>query len=276
MNVHAIQTGTVRVRARQRAGVGRAQQRRLRTMLNREWTEPLPIFAWVIEHPEGLILVDTGETAKAMEPGWFPRWHPYFRLAVRLEVAAEDEIGPQLERLGFAPDDVRWIVLTHLHTDHAGGLHHFPRSEVLIARAEFEAASGFAGKVRGFLPHRLPAWLAPRLLDLPAEPFGPFSHSMALTDAGDVRIVGTPGHTPGHQSVILEDGDSTIFFAGDTSYTEALMVGRRIDGVASDDQAARETLRRINVLAAERRLVYLPAHDAEAAARLAERRPVAA
>jgi glyoxylase-like metal-dependent hydrolase (beta-lactamase superfamily II) len=276
MNVHAIQTGTVRVRARQRAGVGRGQARLLRTMVNREWTEPLPIFAWVIEHPEGLIVVDTGETAKAMEPGWFPRWHPYFRLAVRLEVAAEDEIGPQLGNLGFAPADVRWVVLTHLHTDHAGGLHHFRDSEVVIARTEWEAASGFAGTVRGYLPHHLPDWLAPRLVDLPAEPYGPFSHSMPLTDAGDVRIVATPGHTVGHQSVVLEDGDRTIFFAGDTSYTEALMVGRKIDGVAPDEEAAHETLRRINVLAAERDLVYLPAHDPEAAARLAERRTVAA
>jgi glyoxylase-like metal-dependent hydrolase (beta-lactamase superfamily II) len=245
-------------------------------MADRRWTDPLPILAWVIEHPEGLIVVDTGETARAAEPGWFPRWHPYFRLAVRLEVKPEDEIGPQLERLGFARADVRWVVLTHLHTDHAGGLHHFPDSEIVIARAEWEAAQGFAGKVRGYLPHRLPDRLAPRLVDLPAEPFGPFSHSMALTDAGDVRIVGTPGHTVGHQSVVLEDGESTILFAGDTSYTEALMVGRRIDGVAPDEEAARETLRRINAFAAERDLVYLPSHDPEAAVRLAERRTVAA
>ena len=97
--------------------------------MDREWTEPLPIYAWLIEHPEGLIVVDTGETARAGEPGYFPRWHPYFKLAVREWVQPEDEIGPRLRALGFSPDDVRWVILTHLHTDHAGGLAHFPRSD---------------------------------------------------------------------------------------------------------------------------------------------------
>jgi N-acyl homoserine lactone hydrolase len=274
VEIHAIQTGTVAVRTRQRKGVGRGQTRVARTLLDRKWTESLPIHAWLIEHPEGLIVVDTGETAAVGDAGYFPRWHPYFRLAVKEWVKPEEEIGPKLKRLGVSPDDVRWVILTHLHTDHAGGLAHFPRSEILVHRPEFENASGFMGQVRGFLPHRWPAWFAPRLFALSDEAVGPFPRSLRVTDGGDATIVGTPGHTPGHIAVVLDEGSRAVFFAGDASYTEALMVEGAIDGVAPDERAARETLDRIRDLTRQRPVVYLPSHDPEAGGRLAARATV--
>jgi glyoxylase-like metal-dependent hydrolase (beta-lactamase superfamily II) len=272
--VHALQTGTVRVKTRQREGAGRGPARAINTMRDREWTEPLPILAWAIEHPEGVIVVDTGETARASAPGYFPRWHPYFRLAVRMSVTPEQEIGPALRAVGIEPQDVRWVVLTHLHTDHAGGLAQFPDSEVLVTRTEYETASGFMGKLRGYLPDSWPAGFAPRLLDLPSKPFGPFAESMTLTDAGDVRIVATPGHTNGHVSVVLAEEEGFVFLAGDTSYSEELMIAGVVDGVAPNPDQARETLDRIRRFTQEERVVYLPAHDIRAVGRLAVRQPV--
>ena len=276
MNVHAISTGTVRVTTRQMRGAGPGPLRPLLTMLDRKWSGPLPIGVWAIEHPEGVIVVDTGENARAAnEPGYFPRWHPYFKLAVRLDVRPEQEIGPALAGLGIDPREVRSVVLTHLHTDHAGGLAHFRGSEILVTRREMEVASGRMGMLRGFLPHRLPEWFDPLLVDMRPEPFGPFPESYPVTEAGDVRIVPTPGHTPGHVSVVLDEGERVVFFAGDTSYTEELMVEGALDGVAPDPKAARATTARIQRLARERPTVYLPAHDPGAAERLAERRAVA-
>ena len=129
LKIHAIQTGTVRVKVCQKVGRGRGPFRQINILLDRAWTEPLPIYAWAIETPKGVVLVDTGETARTSEPGYFPRWHQYFRLAVQLDVTEEQEVGPQLLKVGIRPDDVRTVILTHLHTDHAGGLHTSPRAK---------------------------------------------------------------------------------------------------------------------------------------------------
>ncbi len=267
MKIHAIQTGTVAIRPNQLQGKGTGYNRLFNILTDRRWTEPLPIYAWVIEHPEGVIVVDTGETARTSEPGYFTPWHPYFK-HVKTFVTPDQEIELQLQSLGIHPDDVRWVVLTHLHTDHAGGLHHFPKSEILINRRAYQLATGFAGQVRGFLPQHFPGWLNPTLIDLTPRPWGPFPASCSLTQAEDVFIVPTSGHTEAHQSVVLRANGVTYFFAGDTSYTQQLMLDQQIDGVSLDTPSARRTLQRIRQLAEQTPLVYLPSHDPESATRL--------
>jgi glyoxylase-like metal-dependent hydrolase (beta-lactamase superfamily II) len=275
MRIHAIQTGTVAVTTAWREGVGRSRGRRLlHTILDREWTEQLPIYAFAIEHPDGVIVVDTGETARASRPGYFPGWHPGVR-AFREWVEPEQEIGPQLERLGIRPGDVRWLVMTHLHTDHAGGLQHFPDTEILVTRTELEFASGLRGRLRGYVANtHWPAWFRPTLIELEPESFGPFPQSLRLTQAGDVILVPVPGHTPGQIGVLVDEGDRTVFLAGDSSYTQDLMLRGKVDGVGSDDDAERITHERIRSYAAANPTVYLVAHDPETGARLAERRLV--
>ncbi len=267
MKIHAIQTGTVAIRPNQQQGKGQGYIRLWHVLTDRRWTEPLPIYAWVIEHPEGVIVIDTGETARTAEPGYFPAWHPYFK-HVRADVTPEEEIGPQLQAIGIQPGDVRWVVMTHLHTDHAGGLQHFPKSDILVNRRAYQLASGRAGQARGFLPQRWPAWFTPTLIDLAQRPWGPFPTSLSLTRAEDVFIVPTSGHTEAHQSVVLRAKDTTYFFAGDASYTQQLMLAQQIDGVSLDAQTSRRTLQRIRQLAEQMPLVYLPSHDPESVKRL--------
>lgn len=271
MKIHCIQTGTVRVHERQRAGRGRGPLRFLNTLLDRTWTPPLPIHAWVVEHPEGVLLIDTGETARTAEPGYFPRWHPYYRFGLREEVAPEVEVGPALRALGIQPDDVRWVVMTHLHTDHAGGLGHVTGSEVLVSREELEDSTGALGRIRGYLPHRWPVGFSPTPVPFVPEAFGPFTDSYPLTRDADIRLVPTPGHTRGHLSVAVELGDTVLFFAGDTSYTEENLHAGVVDGVASmggGEATAALTLAQIRALGRERPLVYLPSHDPGARGRL--------
>jgi N-acyl homoserine lactone hydrolase len=276
MKIHAIQTGSVAIKTRQVEGVGRGARRRLNMFLDREWTQPLPIYCFAIEHPEGVIVVDTGETARTSEPGYFPDRHPFFRFGLREWVAPDEEVGPQLQALGIRPRDVRHVVLTHLHTDHAGGLHHFPHSEILVSRGDVDIASGRRGRLRGYPNQRWPRWFDPTVLDLEPERFGPFPRSRRLTAAGDVTIVPLPGHTPGQLGVVVEDGGHSVLLAGDASYTQDLMLRGIVDGPSPDDGAARETHARIREYAAQRPTVYLVAHDPDTANRLANREPVCA
>jgi glyoxylase-like metal-dependent hydrolase (beta-lactamase superfamily II) len=271
MKIHAIQTGTVALTTAWREGVGHGRRRLLNTLLDRSWTEPLPIYAFAIEHPEGVIVVDTGETARVAEPGYFPRWSPFFRFAVRERVEPEQEIGPQLRRLGIAPSDVRAVVLTHLHTDHAGGLHHFSNEQIVVSRTEVDFASGLAGRLRGYVNKRWPTWFDPTPVDLAPVVCGPFQQSLRLTEAGDVTLVPVPGHSAGQLAVVVEDGDHAVFLAGDSSYTEDALLRGAVDGVGLDEQGERDTHERIRAYAAETPTVYLPAHDPDTARRLAER-----
>ena len=274
MEIHAIQTGTVAIKTRQVEGVGQGIRRRLNMLLDREWTKPLPIYAFVIEHPEAVIVVDTGETARASDPGYYPAWHPFYRYGIREWVEPEDEIGPQLTRLGIRPRDVRTVVLTHLHSDHAGGLHHFAGNEILASRRDLEVASGLLGRMRGYPNNRYPTWFDPTPVDLAPDPYGPFPESLKLTKAGDVTIVPVHGHTPGQIGVIVEEDDHAVFLAGDSSYTQELMLRGVVDGPSPDDRTARLTHQRIRAFTDETPTVYLVAHDPDTAARLAERRYV--
>lgn len=267
MKIHAIQIGTVTIRPNQRQGKGTGHDRLFNTLMDRRWTDPLPIYVWVIEHPEGVIVVDTGETARASEPGYFTAWHPYFK-HVKTLVTPDQEIGPQLRALGIQPDEVRWVVMTHLHTDHAGGLSHFPQAEFVIHRRAYQLARGFAGQVRGFLPQHWPAWFNPTLIELAPHPWGPFPAHLNLTETGDVLLVPTSGHTEAHMSVVLCGTELTYFFAGDTSYTQQLMLDQQLDGVSLDALSAHRTVQRIRQLAEQIPLVYLPSHDPESAQRL--------
>jgi N-acyl homoserine lactone hydrolase len=268
--IHAIRTGLVRVRHPQMESRGTGLARIAHMLFDEDWSQWLPIYAWVIMHDEGVIVVDTGETSRVHENGYHPAWHPFYRRAVHFSVHPDEEIGPQLRSLGIPAREVRQVVLTHLHTDHAGGLAHLTGSKIWVAREEMERASGLSGKLQGYLPHRWPKWWEPEFIRFESRPLGPFRQSMSLTRSGDVLVVPTPGHTPNHVSVVV-CGSPSYFLAGDTSYNQRLLLENKVDGVSPDVAVSRQTLGHIVTLAKEQPLVYLPSHDPESPERLLQR-----
>ena len=266
--VHAIRTGSVRIKRSQMAGRGRGIARLGHVLVDRDWSDWVPIHAWLIEHDEGLILVDTGETARVHQRGYHPRWHPFFRRASQFQVTPDDEIGPQLETMGVRTRDIRRSCSRICTPIMREGWRTWSAGEPGCIRSNGAARKGFSGQVQGYLPHRWPQWWDPEPLRFESLAFGPFRERMSLTRRGDVFVVPTPGHTPGHVSVIVQ-GAPSIFIAGDTSYTEELLKQGVVDGVSPDEGVARQTNQRILALAREQPLVYLPSHDPQSADRLA-------
>jgi hypothetical protein len=82
--------------AKKRGGEGRNPfQRKIDIFRDKNWL-CLEIFAWLIEHPEGRFIVDTGDSAENSTPGYLPWWNPFFTKQVSIRVAPHEEIGPRL------------------------------------------------------------------------------------------------------------------------------------------------------------------------------------
>ena len=273
MRVHMIETGTVRIKTAQLMARRGAPMSLIDVFTDPNWSDWVPTYAFAIETEEGVIVVDTGQATYLLDEMKHSP-HPFIRSNASFRIEPEQEIGPQLKGLGIGQKDVRTVVLTHMHLDHDAGVRHFPHSEILAAPGEIARASGFAGMLRGYLPQRWPEWFAPKGLVLDDGPYGPFAAHKRLTPDGRVVAVATPGHTPEHMSVIVEEGEVALFLAGDTSYTEELMLAGKADGVSPDQDVARATLKSIQQFASTRPTVYLPAHDAAAGARFAQRQTV--
>jgi glyoxylase-like metal-dependent hydrolase (beta-lactamase superfamily II) len=208
--IHRLTTGRVRGPRRSR-GVGR--------YLKLEWSEEtLPVHAYLVDHPAGLCLVDAGQSPAAGAPGYLPRWHPFLRIA-RFELAPGDDVRTQLERIGHRPDELRWIVLTHLHTDHVGGLADVAGSaEVIVSAVEWQRARGVVGAIRGYVPKQWPAGLVPRLVRPTGPPDGPFTASLDLVQDASLRLVPLTGHTPGQIGLLVGGTEQRALIGGDVAH----------------------------------------------------------
>lgn len=213
MSVRVFSTG----RVRQKRG-----RRGVRRYFAQDWSpESLPVNVFLVEHPCGLCLVDAGQTAAAADEGYFPGWYPFFRLA-RFELTPEDTAASQLVAAGVRLTDIRWVVLTHLHTDHAGGIGAFPGAEVIVTRTEWEPAQGIGGRLRGYLPQYWPPGVTPHVVDFSDAAIGPFSGSYDIASDGRLLLVPLPGHTRGHSALLVQLTPSQRFLcAGDAAHDAA-------------------------------------------------------
>jgi N-acyl homoserine lactone hydrolase len=258
MKIHALTTGTVRVK-HSFLFASSGARRQLDLFLPSTWSEPLPIHCWAIEHEGMLRLVDTGESATV-------RNVPF----ARFDVTHDQELRGAMDSAGLELDDVSEVVLTHAHGDHIDGLTHV-RARTLISDAELRYADArFSRVMRRVMRQPLPAGFAPEPFTLDGGPFGAFTHSRALSDDGRIVAVATPGHTPGHMSVIcVDDSGSHVMLAGDASDTLEQLQSLRADAIGPDPQAHVATLETILAHCREHPTIYLPSHDPESAARLA-------
>src|SRR3954468_24605148 len=260
LEITPLTTGTVRIKTAMQRGRGTGLRRRSAMFLPGDLTGPLPIHAWLIHHQDGPILVDTGETTGVNDT-------PF----AKFRVTPEDEIHNQLAAHGVAPRDLRTVVLTHVHVDHADGLARLQDVPAVVNASELHFVHSLEAKVtRKVLRQPLPAGFDPRPVDVESGPaIGAFASSYSLTDDGSVRLVPTPGHTAGHASVLVDRGDHHVLLAGDVGYDLAQIEARRLDGVSPKDKVAIATIDLVLEHARRHPTVILPLHDPDSARRLA-------
>jgi N-acyl homoserine lactone hydrolase len=147
--------------------------------------ERLPVYVHVIDHPDGRVLVDTGLT----------ELHP-----------AVADMDPRLRPLNEQDFDIAGIDLvvnTHLHFDHCGGNHLFTGTPIYVQRRELDDA-------RSLEDYTIREWVDP-----PGVRYVPVDGEFELLPG--VRLVPAPGHTPGTQVVVIENGEHPIVVCGDAA-----------------------------------------------------------
>ena len=212
----------------------------------------------LIEHPDALILVDTGagnkETAKFLDI------YGIQNEGERGRTALEDGI----RAAGHTPEAVTMVINTHLHFDHAGGNTFtdargdvaiaFPNAEFYVQRGEYEYATNTNERT------------AASYFDRNYAPIDRVGKLHLLEGEGDVltgvRVIPTPGHTPFHQSVLVTSGDARACFLGDIAPTAAHLPLPWIMGYDVEPLVSLETKRKLFAQALAEDWLLIFEHDA--------------
>jgi glyoxylase-like metal-dependent hydrolase (beta-lactamase superfamily II) len=218
---------------------------------------PLALRCLLVEHPDGLVLVDTGVGNKDDA-----KFHDIYGIENRGDpgpTALEDAI----RAAGHDPADVTWVINTHLHFDHAGGntvkrpdgaiVPAFPQATHVVQKGELEFASSPNERVRA-------SYLAANYAPVVAA-----GRMLLVVDEVDVlpgiRLLPTPGHVPHHQSILVESGGDGLLFLGDLVPTSAHLPAPWIMGYDLEPLVTLETKKAILTRAAEAGWQLMFEHD---------------
>jgi N-acyl homoserine lactone hydrolase len=179
-------------------------------------TRDLPVPAFLIEHPKrGLVLFNTGlspaangDSASAASPIW-PSWLNL----VRVDAVPGDDLQSQLQKAGFKPAAVRWIVQSNLRFDHTGELERFPNARVVVAKAEREYAQQ---SPNGYRPDQFDDVANWKFIDFQsAEPVATFTAHVDLFGDASCLLIDASGSTPGTMALLVRLPQQPVLLADD-------------------------------------------------------------
>lgn len=198
----------------------------------------LPLTCYLVEHPKGLILIDTG---------WDPlvRTAPVKALGVMQSMLSKVQLPEgkaaveQLQRLGYKPSDIDYLILTHLHADHVSGLKTLSEAKkILVSDIELKTAK------RNPIVYTAAMWSG---IDLetfsfnPAET-GPEKLAFDLFEDGSVQLISTPGHTAGLTSLIVRSGEQFVLLCADVAYSVRSWKEQVLPGLTTSKKKAKRSL----------------------------------
>ncbi len=219
---------------------------------------PLALRCLLVEHDDGLVLIDTGIGNKEDEK---------FRGIYGVENEGKEgrtQLEDALRELGHGPGDIGWVINTHLHFDHAGGdtwrdpsgkvAPAFPKAQYVVQRGELEFARHTNERTAGsYLAHNF-AGIDFKLLEGEAEPLP------------GIRCLPTPGHVPFHTSILIESGGERACFLADLVPTSAHLPLPWIMGYDLEPLVTLESKRRLYARAEGEGWLLVFEHDPEVVA----------
>lgn len=251
MKIHALQTGEVRVSPNlpfggEKCGLLKAAGI---TTPKRKWIW-IPVFCYLIEHPNGYVLIDTGWHREMSPQGVYDRHAQikslgsYFLYQTNQGLLPQGAaIDEQLAKMGISPKDLSYVVLTHLDCDHANGLKLVADAQNILVSAD-EMAGAYRG---GFANHIRfqPRWWEGtkiRTFDWNGSE-GPDGCSYDLWGDGSITLVKIPGHSAGMVAVRIAAADGRfVLLTADGAYARRSWQEMILPGIAQDRQAQKKSL----------------------------------
>lgn len=216
-----------------------------------ELTIPCPSF--LIEHPRGLVLFDTGLHPDAITD---PEKVYGADLAPLLGIGgtADQRLDRQIEALGYRLSDITHVISSHGHFDHTGGLFLFPEAKHYFGEGELRYAN-WPDPIQAFV-YRQEVLDTIRRLDVREVP-----GDLDLFGDGAITILATPGHSPGEVSVVVRLASRTFILTGDAIHLRAQMEQEYHFPIDADTKTAVQSLRRIKYLTESLEATVWISHD---------------
>jgi glyoxylase-like metal-dependent hydrolase (beta-lactamase superfamily II) len=216
----------------------------------------IPVPWFLIKHPLGNVVIDGGN---AVEAAIDPRGHWGDVVdAYDPVMDVSENCVDQLRGVGVRPEDVRYVLQSHLHLDHTGALGRFPRATYFVQRIEHEYAYD-------------PDWFAKAAyiredFDRPGLNWkflgGEYTDHYDLFGDGAVRMIFTPGHSPGHQSFLIRlPNAGPVLLTIDAAYTMDHWEERALPGLVCSSVDAAKSVRKLRKIAAETGAMVVAGHD---------------
>jgi N-acyl homoserine lactone hydrolase len=197
----------------------------------------LPVPSFVIEHPKGLVLFDTGvnpQTAENPDQYW-GRAAKFLNVRFSRNLTVDN----QLREHGYNPADVKCVVVSHLHLDHAGGLALFPDAKFFIVKGELAHAYWPEPRLR-------PAFILGDILPTRGFDWQEVTEDTDLFGDGSLQMLRTAGHTPGECSLFVRLKHSApVVLTGDTVHIRRQLTTLAPMPTDYDPNEAAESIRRL-------------------------------